>query len=824
MKFAQIVFLLILNVFTSFISGMSLSNATVPVRIQFTTCTSSGSGSNSRSFYVSFPSVSSSLPQQITDILYYSGSTYSQVFFVEEYPSDINITASSDDALCLSAMIINNNPISFPEGNIWLDSPCSGTYGNTGNEICRKSNLWTFPQVSYGEAYGVQVSFTTCSKSGSTSNNYFYVSFPSNPSFPSQQVSQYFSSYSTTYTQNFYPLDTLPTSMSFQSLTTDALCLSGITINQMELNFTSNIWFDYPCSGSYGGGDPCYTNYTWNFNNITNYGEVLYFYYHTCSYSDSSSSSSYFYVSFPSVPSYVEDRLDWPFTISNQWYYQQYYLEESPTDLKMEAATSDQLCLDLIRFDESNALYFKKSHYYLDDPCDSSSSTSSNYSKYCKTIVTWPVNKTSNDGNEDDDQITMEDIQFLITAGMISGVVTLGLVVIGLLLCCCYIHVPTTRKFIGKEEPIADRLSTVNPLNQNLNSDETHQKKKSVTTNHHKKTFVIPAAEIRLNATSGAPQADAINQELDHVIRLALQDIASLAENDQEYLIGKIKFSVSSSRLTKIIEFLCITILGGISLSLDTCPNWFCKMYLTISCYIWFLTIILRYEQYPFSSPSPPKPLERKIYKLIIANKVSRYQDRIYYPWDRNKNGQIIRVYEEPEVGTNEVQIAADFQKYQEILKKQNRLSGPVFQYTPREWSKERAEAKASVEEINARNVALAREENQKREIKQQEMDRERHEKDKENLEKYRQQLVNHELWAEGWEVALSYVYCLVSLCSVVLFVTGLFWNVTCSGTGSVICNFIVFPTIVFEFMFIITYTKREKISFEARREAVINF
>jgi hypothetical protein len=82
---------------------------------------------------------------------------------------------------------------------------------------------------------------------------------------------------------------------------------------------------------------------------------------------------------------------------------------------------------------------------------------------------------------------------------------------------------------------------------------------------------------------------------------------------------------------------------------------------------------------------------------------------------------------------------------------------------------------------------------------------------------------VSHELWAEGWEVGLSYVYCLVSLCSVILFVTGLFWNVTCSGTGSVICNFIVFPTIVFEFMFIITYTKREKIAFEARREAVIN-
>jgi hypothetical protein len=238
--------------------GMS---TTVSVRVQFTTCTSQNSGSSSKLFYVSFPSLPSSIPQQITDPLYYPGSTYSQVFFVEEYPSKINVTASTSDAICLSAMVINNLPIYFPEGNIWLDSPCNGTYIG----ICRKSNLWTFPQVSSSEAYNLQVSFTTCSSNNSTSNNYFSVSFPSNPSFPSQQVSQSFSSYSTTYTQNFYPLDTLPTSMSFRSLTTDALCLSGVTINQMELNFTSNIWFDSPCSGSYGANEPCYTNYTWNF-------------------------------------------------------------------------------------------------------------------------------------------------------------------------------------------------------------------------------------------------------------------------------------------------------------------------------------------------------------------------------------------------------------------------------------------------------------------------------------------------------------------------------------------------------------------------------
>jgi hypothetical protein len=794
---------------------MTLVNATVPVRVQFTTCTTSGSSSSSMFYYVSFPSVSSSLPQQITAPFSYTGTTYNQVFFVEEYPSSINITSSSSDALCLSAMVINDSPISFPEGPIWLDSPCDGIYGANGDEICRKSNVWTFPQVSYGGGYGVQVGFTTCSTSGSTSGNYFYVSFPSNPSFATQQVSEYFSSYSTTYIENYYPFETLPTSMTFESRSTDALCLSGITINEMELNFTSNIWFDSPCYGTYGGGEPCYTNYTWEFTNISSYGELLYFYYHTCPYSDAYSASSYFYVSFPSVPSFAEEKLGWAFISSDQWYYQQYYLEESPTNLKMEAATTDQLCLDSIRFDESSELYFKKSHYYLDDPCDSSSYTSKNYSNYCKTAVTWPVNKTTS--SNDDDQITVEDIQFLITGAMISAAVTLALIVVGLLLCCCYIQVPATRKYIGKEEAIADRLSTANPLNQHLNPD------KKTENNSHKKTFVVPAVEVRLNATSGAPQADAINQELDHIIRLALEDIASMAENDQEYLIGKIKFSVSSSRLTKTIEFILITVLGGVSLSLDTCPTWFCKMYLTISCYIWFLTVLLRYESYPFSRPSPPRPIERRIYELVVADKVSRYQDRVYYPWDRNKNGRVIRVYEEPEVGTEEVQHAADFQKYQETLKKQNRLKGPVFKYTPREWSKERAEAKASVEETNARNVAAAREENQKREAKQQEMDRERHERDKRNLERYREQLVSHELWAEGWEVGLSYVYCLVSLCSVILFVTGLFWNVTCSGTGSVICNFIVFPTIVFEFMFIITYTKREKIAFEARREAVIN-
>jgi hypothetical protein len=65
-----------------------------------------------------------------------------------------------------------------------------------------------------------------------------------------------------------------------------------------------------------------------------------------------------------------------------------------------------------------------------------------------------------------------------------------------------------------------------------------------------KKTIVVPPVEVRLNATSGAPQADAINQEYDHIIGLALQDVALLAENDQVYLIGKIRFSVSSVSLS----------------------------------------------------------------------------------------------------------------------------------------------------------------------------------------------------------------------------------------------------------------------------------
>jgi hypothetical protein len=793
-----------------------LQNATVPVRVQFTTCDSSGSGSSSSSIYISFPSVPSFKAQKLTSVPYYTSTTYNQVFFLDEYPSNLNLTSRTTDSLCLTALIVNDYQVSFPQGNVWLDYPCSDTYPN--NEICQGTYIWTFPQVTYGiTSYGVQVEFTTCSNSASGSSDYFYVSFPSLPSFPSTRVSQDFTYPSTTYSQGFYPMTTLPTDFKFTSQTSDALCLSGITMNGISLNFTTNIWFDSPCSGSYGtnGNEPCYTSFTWSdIANITAYGEILYYFYHTCSYSDSSSGSVYFYVSFPSISSYLPDTLSWTFSSTSNWFYQQYYLPSSTPsdDLKILADTSDEICLDSIRFNEHEAMYQKKSHYYLDNPCSSSSYTSKNYSNYCSKSVTWTVNKTTQSGDSDDDMITVDDIQFLITGAMICALVTLALMVVGLILCCCYVHAPASRQYLGKDE-VVSRQSTTNPLNSSLLVASGDNK--------GKKTVVVPPLELRLNATSGAPQADAINQEYDHIIRLALQDVALLAENDQVYLIGKIRFSISSSKITKTIEFLTITILGGVAITINTCPTWFCKVYLVISCYLWFLTVLLRFESYPLSRPTPPKPIERRIYQLVVAERVSRYQDRIYYDW--NKNGQSIRIYEEPEMGTKEVQQAQEFQKYQQTLKKQNRLSGPVFQFTPREWSKERAEAKASVEEINSRNLALAREENQKRELKQQEMDRDRHERDKNNLESYRQSMIRHELSITGWEVAMSYLYCLISFCTMVLFVVGLFWNVSCTGTGSVLCNFIVFPTVVFEFMFIITYTKREKMNFEARREAVIN-
>lgn len=454
-----------------------------------------------------------------------------------------------------------------------------------------------------------------------------------------------------------------------------------------------------------------------------------------------------------------------------------------------------------MRFNEDNSMYFKKSHYYLDDPCTNNGGK--NYTKYCYEVLTWNVNVTEKNNNDDDNSF-VDDVQFLITASLIIAIVTLTLIVIGFCFCCTYINFPNSRKILGKEEFQTNRSSMVNPL-----------------INQNKTTVTLPQVELSLNSSSGAPEADRINNEHDQVVRLALEDIRLLAQNDQEYLIGKVKFSVSSSKLTKLIEMIVIAVMGGIAISINNCPTKFCKIYVVISIYLWFFSVLIRIVKYPLSRPLPPKPIPRTIYQMVQAKNVRKFEDRIYYEW--NRNGTMVRVYEEPEVGTNEVQISADFLKYQQTLKQQNRLSGPLFKYTPREWTREREEAKADLKVINERNRQLAYEENQKRELKQKELDQERHIQENLQIEKYRQAMLDYEVWCASWEVALSYIFCILNVFTVILFICGLFWNVTCSNTGTIICDFIIFPTVIFEWSFILKYTKREKISFVQGTERVIN-
>jgi hypothetical protein len=68
-------------------------------------------------------------------------------------------------------------------------------------------------------------------------------------------------------------------------------------------------------------------------------------------------------------------------------------------------------------------------------------------------------------------------------------------------------------------------------------------------------------------------------------------------------------------------------------------------------------------QSFSVSSPTlSPHLHHRNLSPEKSTTRVSRYQDRIYYEW--NKNGQKLRIYEEPEVGTEEIQHAIDFQKY----------------------------------------------------------------------------------------------------------------------------------------------------------------
>lgn len=186
-------------------------------------------------------------------------------------------------------------------------------------------------------------------------------------------------------------------------------------------------------------------------------------------------------------------------------------------------------------------------------------------------------------------------------------------------------------------------------------------------------------------------------------------------------------------------------------------------------------------------------------------------------------DGNMVRVYEEPSTGTNEVEIAGAFHRYQETLKSQNRLVGKVFTFKERDWATEIERDQEETKRQNESSEKAAVEENRIREENQQRMDEERNRLEVERTEQFKQTILNYEISQLGFKASLGVLFCFLTFCCVILFLIGLFWNVTCAGAGSVLCNFVIFPTVVFECMFVIKYTRREKLAFAAHREVVVD-
>jgi hypothetical protein len=529
---------------------------TVTVRVEFTTCNSSNAGSSDVFFLVDFPSVPFTRPQNLTFPFQDSYSTYNQVYFMLEYPSDLRIFSRSEDDLCISSMVVNDVVVPFPDGDIWL-GPCLNATNNTSlynDTVCsRNYYTWNYGTVDSGiPPVGVHVEFEVCDVAGASSpSTAFFVDFPSVSSFAGEYISTPFNIVGGVFTQD-YGMDTLPTDIRISAESDDGLCFSGIKINNMSIEFEyDGIWLDNPCLSTFDYGDGgCATEFMWTFgaDQIESYN-CVYAYYHTCRQDDSDSRHTSYLTSFPSVPSFSGSYLESAPKYKNVWYYQMYVLSSYPTDIQVDAESRNNLCLDDVRINDDSMLEDVGHVVWLDNPCH----MGKNYSNYCYTSLVLPNVSLSSSQEYHENELHPPNWRFLKVGVSIVFVGIAIISLVGFITYWCYIAIPSTRTMLGKEEDamIEMQQNGVNPL----------QKVKGQM-----------KVEITFNKSDTTEQE--MNDVLDEVTKVALAQVARLAENDNDFLIAKLGFKAKTNKIVKLVELL-LMVSAIVCCSLTTVTNFF---------------------------------------------------------------------------------------------------------------------------------------------------------------------------------------------------------------------------------------------------------
>jgi hypothetical protein len=203
----------------------------------------------------------------------------------------------------------------------------------------------------------------------------------------------------------------------------------------------------------------------------------------------------------------------------------------------------------------------------------------------------------------------------------------------------------------------------------------------------------------------------------------------------------------------------------------------------------------------------------------------NEYKDRSYVEWDRNNNGRPVKVYREPKTTEpSELKNAEDFVVFQKVLQSKKRLKGQIIEYTPRDWEAEAAEAKQRKRNFESKNAEEVRQENERRETETKQANVEIIMKNAERKRLYANKLGQYEIGRDAFVASLGAMFMCLEALAIVLFVAGLLWDMDgCGSAGGFLCKFVVAPTMVCEFIFIVKYTRREQLGFEEKRETIIN-
>jgi hypothetical protein len=838
----------------------------VAVRVEYTVFDQGGA------LQVSFPSVPSFGSQYV--VQFTGGTLYKEVYFMDTYPSDITLTTDYTDGVGLQGIVVNGADVPFPDGNIWLDRDAGNLWTYT----------WTYDTVDDGSHMkGLRVAYTTCSDSGGTSSSTnIELDFPSLPSYEASYLTSPFSSSSTTYEID-YSMTEMPTDIRLISHNSDALCIQSIVVNSVSVPFPDGqVWLDNPCTGSsnYGnsGTDICRIEYTWTFGNISSYGTWMHTYFHTCDSTYAGSTSKNIFVSFPSVPSNSAMALTRSLTEINSWYYESYLMEDlDVNDVLIQSQTSNNLCLDQIRSDVWTAS-FVDDHIWLDNPCDSS--TDPYYYNFCHNSYTWAVmhvpsstptgapsdqpsgQPTGQPSGQPSDQPTAEpsspsspptsmptspsssptsmptspssspssvptplpssspsqsptDTSSSSSFDHDFALLGFEIIVFGLLLIVfgaivvyfVYMQFPASREHFHKRKEAA---LPVHEKTEEVESD-------SAATNNPLRKAVIVNIDFS-PSQSGAPVADLKYEKEQVAMQQTLKQLADVEAQDN-HLILKLSLSLSSNRLLKAVEILLMIVFTSVSLSISHCPTWFCKASVVVSFFIYGFNILIRYVRYPFNPPKRYKTVSRVVYLLKVAEHIKVLEKREYVMWEYG--GKPCRVYEKPNTGNaEEIEIAKAYQKlYVAVMK--GRLRGKILKYEPFNWDEYIEEQVMMADRINLENRQMAAAANVIIEAHQRELDIATNAKNYAAIEKYKKRMELHLLHKDAFYAAVGSVFIMMDVAMFLLFLFGLFFNLSCSDSGNLICSFVICPTMVVDFFFVFKLTRKEKIDIESFFETI---